>query len=379
MDNVTYDELNLTPVDNDETYSRLRTTQTKIKPSNELQRRADTDQTATKEVQQNHLSNKTKFNTVMIIMIVILLLITLMSIALSVTTLNRLASEQSKMLSQLENTNIDITHQFDTLGKNLSQNILHVETQLITAQGNISLQLDTKLENFASLLTQYLNIQIQMHCGPGLWHRLAYLNMTDPSQRCPFAWREYNNNTGRVRACGRPENSSGSCLATPYSTCRQYSRVCGRVVGYQFVSPDGFERHGSNGIDLDGINITCGAKRSHIWSYVAGYTQNTSSESAAKCPCFGQGIGPPPSVGNNYYCESGNPDNLHMENRLYFEDPLWDGQQCEGTCCNRTMSPPWFSVQLPAPTTDVIEVSICCDQDTNDEDVLVELIEIYVQ
>ena len=44
-----------------------------------------------------------------------------------------------------------------------------------------------------------------------------------------------------------------------------------------------------------------------------------------------------------------------------------------------TNSPPWFSVQLPAQTTDAIEVRICCDQSTDDEDVPVELIETYVQ
>ena len=27
-------------------------------------------------------------------------------------------------------------------------------------------------------------------CGAGLWHRVAYLNMSDPSQQCPSAWRE---------------------------------------------------------------------------------------------------------------------------------------------------------------------------------------------
>ena len=51
----------------------------------------------------------------------------------------------------------------------------------------------------------------------------------------------------------------------------------------------------------------------------------------------------------------------------------------EGSCCEGTQSPRWFSVQLPAPTTDMIEVSICCDQGTTDEDTPVELIEIYVQ
>ena len=28
--------------------------------------------------------------------------------------------------------------------------------------------------------------------GDGLWYRVAYLNMTDPSQQCPTAWSLYN-------------------------------------------------------------------------------------------------------------------------------------------------------------------------------------------
>ena len=72
---------------------------------------------------------------------------------------------------------------------------------------------------------------------------------------------------------------------------------------------------------------------------------------------------------------------VHEIGRLYPNDKLWDGKQCdrEGTCCTGTKSPPWFSVQLPAPTTDITEVSICCDQDTADKDTPVELIEIYMQ
>jgi hypothetical protein len=64
---------------------------------------------------------------------------------------------------------------------------------------------------------------------------------------------------------------------------------------------------------------------------------------------------------------------------VYTNDRLWDGDQCEGTCCSGGKSPPWFSVQLPTLTTDRIEVRICSDQPTTDEDVLVELLEIYVQ
>ena len=202
--------------------------------------------------------------------------------------------------------------------------------------------------------------------------------MSDPTEQCPFAWREYNNSG--VRACGRPTSSSGSCAAIHHFTSRQYSRVCGRVIGYQFASPDAFRHHDkSNSIDLDGIKITHGTNHSHIWSYVAGYTQ-INIQHLSKCPCSidnGQGIDPPSSVGDNYYCESGNPNN-HSES-LYTDNPLWDGQQCEGTCCTGTNSPPWFSVDFRKQTTDAIEVSICCDQNTEDEDVPVELIEIFVQ
>ena len=50
-----------------------------------------------------------------------------------------------------------------------------------------------------------------------------------------------------------------------------------------------------------------------------------------------------------------------------------------GMASSVTNTPPWFSVQLPAPTNDKIQVSICGDQSTTDEDTPVELIEIYVQ
>ena len=201
--------------------------------------------------------------------------------------------------------------------------------------------------------------------------------MTDPSQQCPPAWREYN--TSGVRACGRPDFSAGSCLAVCYFTGRQYSRVCGRVVGYQVASPDAFRGFSRNHIDLDGINITHGEQRHHIWSYVAGVTERSSRHGGSNCPCSTvPGNEPPIFIGGSYYCESGN-SNDNFVHDLYSNDPLWDGQQCEGTCCNGTNTPPWFSIRLSAPIMDIIEVSICCDQGTGDEDTPVELMEIYVQ
>ena len=68
---------------------------TKIKPTYESQKTEDINHHAMKGVKQTNASESpnTKFNTVMITMMVILLLITFISIALSGTTFNRLASK----------------------------------------------------------------------------------------------------------------------------------------------------------------------------------------------------------------------------------------------------------------------------------------------
>jgi hypothetical protein len=153
--------------------------------------------------------------------------------------------------------------------------------------------------------------------------------------------------------------------------------VCGRVIGYQFGTPDAFLQFANNdNIDFDGVNITHGPQRDHIWSYAAGRTENIPS--FGNCPCSEfPGTMPPSSIDNHYYCESADPTGTRRS--FQEDDPLWDGQQCEGTCCNGTNSPPWFTVQLPAPTIDAIEVSICGDESTNNEDSPIELLEIYVQ
>ena len=235
--------------------------------------------------------------------------------------------------------------------------------------------------NISDILSQ--EIDIVRECGDGLWYRVAYLNMTDPSQQCPLAWREYN--TSGVRGCGRPLSQNGSRPANFYTINQQYSRVCGRIIGYQVGSPDGFNQfHGMISLNqdyMDGVSITYGNPRHHIWTYVVGTYETHPVYYHSSCPCSStQGVGPPEFIGNNYYCESGNPNETWYPEVLYRSDPLWDGEQCEGTCCSGAKSPPWFSVQLPTYTaTDKIEVRICADESTSNEDILIELLEIFVQ
>ena len=285
---------------------------------------------------------------------VVLLLLTLVSTVLLVVSYNQSQSEQSTLQIKLDKANKDI---------------IAVRTQLATTRSNISqilLEFNANINDLTSLLLQNTDMEPQSNCGPGLWYRVAHLNMSDPLQQCPSVWREYD----EIRACGRSDSSGGSCATKCYLISNQFSRVCGRVIGYQFKTTDAFNPSNEN---FDGINIVSGPQRIHVWSYVSGHTNSYNSYS--DCPCTpNRGSNPPQSIGNHYYCESGQSSNTN--------NPLWDGQHCDGECCagpGTNSSPPWFSVQLPAPTTDIIEVSICADESTHNEDTPIELLEIYVQ
>ena len=211
----------------------------------------------------------------------------------------------------------------------------------------------------------------------GGWTRVGYLNMTDSSEKCPDEFRLYNESG--VRACGRPVSSGGSCVGITFSSGNiKYSQVCGKVIGYQFGSPDGPVGNDINGYYIDGISLTHGSPRKHIWSFISGPFNN---HHPSYCPCGTSGAKSVPSfVGTCYYCESGNPLNTHPP-QLYTNDAIWDGQGCgsvEAPCCNRP-NLPWFYKPLGYCTTDSIEMRLCCDEGTHNEDVPFNLVEIYVK
>jgi hypothetical protein len=169
---------------------------------------------------------------------------------------------------------------------------------------------------------------------------------------------------------------------------RLYSKICGQVIGYQVGSTDVFSNQ-QNSIDtgyVDGVSITYGSSpRRHIWTYAAGLSEQLQLGQVSNCPCAVAGSAytpqtPPSFVGNNYYCESGNPSSTfeHTDVLRYTSDPLWDGQQCEGQCCSDGRTPPWFSVTLANPTTDDIEVRICGSEPTRNEDTPISLMELCV-
>ena len=155
-------------------------------------------------------------------------------------------------------------------------------------------------------------------------------------------------------------------------------------MGYQDRSPDAFDPFITeyNTIDtfyVDGVSLTHGSPRRHLWTYAAGVSELYSSE-RVRCPCAGSNPNDhryvPTFVGQHFYCESGFPGTTY-HNRVVWEDPLWDGQNCVAPgnkCCERHG---WFHRDVSSSTDD-IELRICSDQAISNEDTLINHYEFWV-
>ena len=68
----------------------------------------------------------------------------------------------------------------------------------------------------------------------------------------------------------------------------------------------------------------------------------------------------PSYVGGSYFCDTGaHTFTLHDDyNKVFMDDPLWDGEGCSGssTCCSFN-SPPWVCQHLKYHTSDGLDCS----------------------
>ena len=263
--------------------------------------------------------------------------------------------------------------------------VYHIPAVSMATQENSVCPPGTHLEAVKSDLSNKISdvLATKFPCGGTGWRQIAYLNMTDPDQTCPQQWKIHEQDT--IRACGRQSSSVASCDSVQFSSNGYaYTEVCGRITGYQYGSPDaGTHRvnHPTPGNEinepyLDGVSITHGKPRKHIWSFYG-------SEEDYKC-CGIEHINITRDmnfIGNNSFCDSGNPSNIQWRNTFFTEFPLWDGTaRCSSspTCCAPT-SGPWFRTTLTVPTISNIEIRICGDQQPTNEDTPVGLIDVYIR
>ena len=215
--------------------------------------------------------------------------------------------------------------------------------------------------------------------GTGGWRRVVYLNFTDPNTTCPSGWQLTSHSK---RTCGRVSTGQFTCDSVTFPVSGgDYTRVCGRIIAYQDGHTEGFEAYHVgwqttiDGAYVDGVSLTHGSPRQHIWTFAVGYSELYNIDDS--CPCDATiNINIPPFVGGDYFCESG--WNSGPYTTFFPDNPLWEGDGCtaSSTCCSFN-NPPYFTKELPSPTTDDIETRLC--QQDSDGDTPIEFIELYVQ
>lgn len=254
------------------------------------------------------------------------------------------------------------------------------------ARKDILGELDKELDEIIDAqLPVFQQLSLPVHCPGYGWVRVTDFNLeTNSSAECPGGWSRNNN--------GAPHCISGmtrGCRSANFSTnSLRYSQICGRVQGFQIGPTTGFSPStGSNPKELDdayldGVSITRGSPRHHIWSFGAGYSSTTIPRTEAQewmCPCFAETVMSVPSfVDESYFCNSGtagHPDFM----AVYHRNPLWDGQGClpGSTCCGKG---PYFFANLTESSCDHLEVRICTSESHDSRvDVGVNIVELYVR
>ena len=246
-------------------------------------------------------------------------------------------------------------------------------SQSSDTSGYYNIQLDN-----GTVVSVYCDMEGTNCDGEGGWTRIVGLNMTEPNASClaGLMQMDYSDYIDHD-LCGNKEFSDydADCQSIFYGMGIKYSKICGQVRGYTVTHAYGFDPQHYNGMNIDnhyfeGISITRGMPRQHIWTFVAGNAEYNAN--SVDCPCNnGSRVNVPSFIGNDYYCES--PKNVD------FSDPLWDGKQCgdlEYPCCTNPRLP-WFFKSFNEESNDDIELRFCIEEYLGQ--IVLDVLELFVK
>ena len=99
-----------------------------------------------------------------------------------------------------------------------------------------------------------------------------------------------------IPVCRSPSDTLAGCFSSFFPVDNaSYNAVCGKIKGYQKGSTSAFDETSIYSLDnhyVEGISITLGNPRKHVWTYAVGLADD-DSQRAHTCPC-GADPGPAP-------------------------------------------------------------------------------------
>jgi len=216
-------------------------------------------------------------------------------------------------------------------------------------------------------------------CIQGGWMKIADVH---DGENCPSTWQSFTIPDTSIKVCRIGEDGAGVYSAT-YSTegaCEGFQHFCGKVIGYQRGSPSAFvDGRSLDGIYVEGLSITYGKPRKHLFTLAVGLTATSSQQQVHNCPCSKYpGSQPPSFVRDAFYCDSGNLGTPVVD-KYFPNNSLWDGEGCttEYSCCGQP-GMPYFYQRLPVPVEEDIEVRLMADEAFSNEAILIGTMELYV-
>ena len=148
------------------------------------------------------------------------------------------------------------------------------------------------LQSNPTALSGYYNItlsnasQVEVYCdmegshcdGEGGWTRVTFVNMSEPGSSSPHGLVQYDNIFSTSLCWINSGIYYQGCSSTLFFTyCLSYTKVCGRVRGYQYGYPYAFSCYINNDtcfnsqINIFGVTLTYSNNpRKHIWTYAGG-------------------------------------------------------------------------------------------------------------
>ena len=238
-----------------------------------------------------------------------------------------------------------------------------------------------------SAVRVFCDVSSSFGVGGRGYMRVADLDMSRASEVCPDTLQARTDICDR-KLCGRGNTLPG-CSSVNYPTFGiPFQRVCGQVLAFQYGTPNGFFAHQYNPaitIDeayLDGVSMTYGySPRRHIWSFAAA--MNSSTGGPSTCPCMKSdasqpSVSIPVFVEQQYFCDTSSLDNSAPG---YCNEQLWDGRGCGygNSCCSMQGHSPWFCLDLGEEVVADIELRVCGNENSSNEDSPLQAVSLYVQ